>query len=365
MVGGRRTLARRCIVVGMQQCARWVVFLCAAVTAACGGDGNGVAQDAPAGPVDTMEVDAPVDAPLDAAMLSADAGGDATLLSMQGVYGTFATRSLPDDAIAYTVNSELWADGATKRRWLILPPGSAAIDNADQEHWVFPPGTRLVKEFTRDGKLVETRIIERVAVGGAPVYSMRTYVWNLDQTEAVLDTDGATDVAGTPHDAPSEAQCSTCHNAEAGKALGFSAVQLAPSILAMLSASGRLTVPLAAGATFGPTGTPEAVAALRYLHANCGHCHSAAGIAQGQTMRLRLDAASKAADQEPGWVTTVNVPAGNPAGLDRIDPMVPINSAVVTRPSLRGAGQMPQIATSEVDTAGVAILTAWVDSLTP
>jgi len=334
-------------------------------TGAVGVEGNGGGQDAPAGPVDAAEVDAPADAPPDAAMLSADAGADATLLSMQGVYGTFATRTLPDDAIAYTVNSELWADGATKRRWLILPPGSAAIDNADQEHWVFPPGTRLVKEFTRDGKLVETRIIERVAVGGSPVYSMRTYVWNLDQTEAVLDTDGATDVAGTPHDAPSEAQCSTCHNAETGKALGFSAVQLPPSILAMLSASGRLTNPLATGTTFGPTGTPEAVAALRYLHANCGHCHSSTGLAQGLTMRLRLDAASKAADQEPGWMTTVNVAAGNPAGLDRIDPMMATNSAVVTRPGLRGAGQMPQIATSEVDTAGVALLTAWVNSLTP
>ncbi len=58
------------------------------------------------------------------------------------------------------------------------------------------------------------------------------------------------------------------------------------------------------------------------------------------------------ADQEPGWVTTVNVPACNPAGLDRIDPTVPINSAVVTRPGVRGAGQRPKNATSEVDTAG-------------
>lgn len=352
--------------VAMHQLGRRVVSLCVAVTAACGGGGgDGVAQDAPAEAVDAGDADAAVDAPVDAAMLSADAGTDATLLSMQGVYGTFATRTIPDNGIAYTVNSELWADGATKRRWLILPSGSAAIDNSDQEHWVFPPGTRLVKEFTRDGKLVETRIIERVAVGGAPVYSMRTYVWNVAQTEAVLDTDGAIDVAGTPHDAPSEAQCSTCHNAETGKALGFSAVQLAPSILAMLSASGRLTNPLAPGETFGPTGTPEAVAALRYLHANCGHCHSATGLAQGGSMRLRLDAASKAADQEPGWVTTVNVLAGNPAGLDRIDPMMPSNSAVVVRPGIRGVGQMPQIATSEVDTAGVAILTAWVNSLTP
>ena len=332
-----------------------VVWLCAA--ASCGDDGQAVADA-------TITVDAAPDAPPDAGNLAADAGTDATLLSMQGVYGNFAMHALPSDAIAYSVNHELWADGATKRRWLILSPTSAPINNADQEHWIFPVGARLVKEFSRDGTLVETRIVERVAdISAAPTYSLRTYVWRADGLDADLDLDGAIDVRGTAHDAPSAAQCLTCHNGELGKVLGFSAVQLPPATLTMLSASGKLSVPIGAGTTFGPTGATTTVAALGYLHANCGHCHNPSGAAGTiNNMTLRLDAASKAADLEPGYLTTVNVNVtGNGLGATkRIELLNSANSAVFKRMSVRGAGQMPLIATETVDPTGVAALASFI-----
>src|SRR5687767_11906636 len=55
----------------------------------------------------------------------------------------------------------LWADGATKRRWLYLPPGTT-IDTSDMSYWVFPIGTKVWKEFARDGTRVETRYIEKL-----------------------------------------------------------------------------------------------------------------------------------------------------------------------------------------------------------
>ena len=320
-------------------------------------DGSGARDGESA--TDGTAIDAGPDGPT-----SSDAGTDPTLLSMQGVYGDFAARSIPSDAFTYEVRWELWVDGATKRRWLLLPPGGQ-IDNTDQEHWRFPVGTRQVKEFTRGGTLVETRIIETLASGT----SLRTFVWNAAQTDAVLMVDGAIDVAGTPHDAPTAHDCMKCHQSEPGGSLGISAVQLPPAILAALSAAGKLRIPIAAGTMFGPTGTPAQVDALGYLHGNCGHCHNPGGYAAGtNNMSLRLDALAKAATSEPGWLTTVGVTVqGNGAGAGkRIDPMNPQNSAVVRRMSVRGNyDQMPLVGSEVVHSAGVSTVTSWVNTIAP
>ena len=124
-----------------------------------------------------------------------------------------------------------------------------------------------------------------------------------------------------------------------------------------------------ANPAFGPTGTATEVAALGYLHANCGHCHNPGGYAAtANNMTLRLDAAPKMATAEPGFTTTVNVTVqGNGAGAGkRIDPMNPNNSAIVRRMSVRGNyDQMPLIGSEIVHTAGVSTVTSWVNSIAP
>lgn len=341
--------------------SKWSCVLGVLVVAGCG-DGGTAAPDAPGS--HGGKSDAPFDAMTDTGIPSTDAG-DPNLLSMQGIYGDFAQRTLPSDAIPYTANYELWADGATKRRWLILSPDSEPIDNSDQDNWMFPPGARLVKEFTRDGVLVETRIVERVG-GAMPAYSYRPYVWRADGSDADLEVNGATDVRGTAHDVPTGAQCAVCHDGEVGKVLGFSAVQVPVATLAMLSSANKLTVPIPANATFGPTGDAATVAALGYLHGNCSHCHNPNGVAGSFiSMNLRLRAAATPATDEPGYVTTVNadVQVNGLGATLRIEPMNPANSAVLKRLSIRGDGQMPLIATEAVDPAGVAAVTTWINTL--
>ena len=44
--------------------------------------------------------------------------------------------------------NQLWADYATKQRWILLPPGTK-IDATDPNEWVFPVGTKVWKEFSR------------------------------------------------------------------------------------------------------------------------------------------------------------------------------------------------------------------------
>lgn len=330
---------------------RWYV-LGALACAGCAGEPAGPHHGGPGGKADD---------PFDAA------GPDPALLSAQGVYDDFAELTLPADAIPYTVNYDLWSDGAAKRRWLMLPPDGAPIDNTDQDHWVFPPGTRVVKEFARDDLVVETRIVERLP-GETPVFSYRTYVWRDDGLDADLAIDGATDVRGTAHDVPAQSQCIACHQGEPGRVLGFSAIQLSADTLASLGEADRLTAPIAADTTFGPTGDPATVAVLGYLHGNCGHCHNPRGIAGPFIdMNLQLATARTPAELATGYTTTVGVDVQfNGGGASkRIDPHDPENSAILRRISVRGinTAQMPLLATELVDADGVAMLTAWVESL--
>ena len=145
------------------------------------------------------------------------------------------------NATAFTPQYPLWSDGSEKRRWLSLPAG-ASIDTSNPDAWQFPPGTRAWKEFSRDGKRIETRFIERLADGS---WRYATYVWNSDGTAATLAP-----AEGVPAKAiPSRADCLACHEGASVPILGYSAVQL------------KAKLP----------------AALGYLHGNCGHCHNDAG----------------------------------------------------------------------------------------
>ncbi|MBA3538393.1 MAG: hypothetical protein H0T79_02085 [Deltaproteobacteria bacterium] len=52
-----------------------------------------------------------------------------------GFAGDWCTQ-FAADAKEYVPQYELWADGATKHRWITLPPG-AKIDTSDMSSWKF------------------------------------------------------------------------------------------------------------------------------------------------------------------------------------------------------------------------------------
>jgi hypothetical protein len=144
-------------------------------------------------------------------------------------------------AVAFTPQYPLWSDGSDKRRWLALPPGTS-IDKSNPDAWQFPAGTRAWKEFSRGGKRVETRFIERLPDGS---WRYASYQWNADGTKATLaPAQGVAEVG-----IPSRADCLACHEGAAVPILGYSAVQLDAKL-------------------------PKA---LGYLHGNCGHCHNDVG----------------------------------------------------------------------------------------
>ena len=79
-----------------------------------------------------------------------------------------------------------------KTRWVFLPPGTT-IDARDDRAWDFPVGTRFWKEFTFNGRKVETRMLWKAT---AAKWVAASYLWNEDQTDATLASDlGEPDVA--------------------------------------------------------------------------------------------------------------------------------------------------------------------------
>ncbi|MGH7269910.1 MAG: hypothetical protein ACREJ3_05715, partial [Polyangiaceae bacterium] len=73
-----------------------------------------------------------------------------------GLYSNVATKELAVGVRAYAPAVPLWADYADKGRWIWLPPGTK-IDASNPNEWTFPVGTKVFKQFSRDGKRVETR----------------------------------------------------------------------------------------------------------------------------------------------------------------------------------------------------------------
>lgn len=263
----------------------------------------------------------------------------------------------------------LYANGADKRRWISLPEGTQ-IDTSDMDFWRFPVGTRLWKEFTRDGVRVETRYITKLgeddATPGAWLY--RSFAWNAAQDETTRAPDaGVRDANGTLHDIPSRSECQGCHENVPNRVLGFGAMSLdgaSPLGVAELVAMEALTAPPAeATPYFTLPGTEVDRAAFGYLHANCGGCHNPHSRVHLDTpMELRLTTTIATLADVPARRTTVDVP-GIVGGL--VGPIVlpgdPDNSVMMIRTrSSEVPTKMPALGTEMVDPVGQDVLVGWI-----
>ncbi|HVK72502.1 MAG TPA: hypothetical protein VM734_04255 [Kofleriaceae bacterium] len=306
------------------------------------------------------------------------ASAAAAVATPPATLGETGFDALAGERLAFAPQYPLWSDGAHKRRWIYLPPGTW-IDATDGDAWQFPVGTRLWKEFSF-GRPVETRYMERRASGW--IYA--TYVWNPAGTEATLaPARGVTtdvEVApGVTHVVPGAGDCVACHGNGATPVLGMSALQLSvdrdpgalhrePPIagaidLAGLVATGRvrnLRGGLVAAAPRIAAGTPVERAALGYLHGNCSSCHRPDGPLATLAMSLRApDAIATAVGQHGRFALRTDA-----AERTRITPGAPAQSVLLARIASRSpALQMPPIGTGVVDAEAVALITAWIEQL--
>ena len=237
---------------------------------------------------------------------------------------------------AFTPAHPLWTDGMGKRRWIYLPPGTS-IDKSNPDAWEFPRGTRVWKEFSREGR-VETRLIERLADG---TWRFSAYVWNADGTDAVLAPEDGIPKLGIP----SRTDCLACHEGAPVPVLGYSAVQLSREAIA------------------GPT--PATRAVLGYLHGNCGHCHNEAALpALGLTL---AQGASRPAESAAATLASLigRYSRFRPKGATDVQRVVPGNSQqsllVARMRSHDPLVRMPPLGVSLVDAEGLALIENWID----
>ena len=125
----------------------------------------------------------------------------------------------------------------------------------------------------------------------------------------------------------------------------------------------EVTPPVATAAA-GRIPPAATVAALGYLHSNCGHCHGpthftgfSAWLQPGLTSPVEALAYQTGVRRPTsGWRDPAN-PEVIPL---RIAPGSPESSSVYLRSGIRGAVQMPPLATEVVHTEGQRILDEWI-----
>jgi hypothetical protein len=314
---------------------------------------------------------------------AADAGSLPEHLADTGLYVHGSTSRLQADVLQFSPQYPLWSDGATKHRWIKLPPGTS-VDAAQPDAWDFPRGTKLWKEFGQGGR-VETRYIERGIDG---IWRYASYVWNAEGTDAVLaPAAGIRDlpVRGKPYSIPAQDDCRACHEGAPVPVLGFSALQLSPDRdgeaphadadtgkpledLRTLAARGLLTRLPPEWLANPPrirAKNPTERAALGYLHGNCGHCHNDDGPLAVLEMSMAQRVGAKTpADSVIRSLAGITSQFRMKGGAARVSPGHPEASVVALRMRSRDPReQMPPLGTSEVDVEAMSLIGQWIESL--
>jgi glucose/arabinose dehydrogenase len=313
-------------------------------------------------------------------------------LSRVGAFEDLATLEPIAGFEPYDVQSPLWSDGASKQRWIGLPPGEQ-IRFVEDGAWQFPQGTLFVKHFEmalderepEQRRRLETRFL--VAARDGRYYGV-TYKWSPDGTDAVplleseeetlsvVGADGLTREQVYFYPGPSD--CMLCHNAEAGYVLGVRTAQLngpgagaaepGRSQLVDWAARGLLDTPIdTAEASVLPRLSPlsDAAAPLEervrsYWDSNCSMCHGAVG-----SIRSTWDARYSTPLAGQGVLFgNLSGEAELPAGSFVAVPSDLEHSALWQRArSNEPALRMPPLGRRSVDTEYVQLLEQWLASL--
>jgi mono/diheme cytochrome c family protein len=317
-------------------------------------------------------------------LVAAPASHDAALplhLAGTGLFAADGSGAIARENRPFSPQYPLWTDGASKRRWIHLPPGTT-IDATNPRQWEFPVGTRLWKEFSFNGRPVETRLLWKASDAG---WLAGSYVWNQEGVDAVLaDSDGVAGAAeiapGKQHNIPSRSDCAACHG-EARRPLGFNPLQLSddrdpnaihgePITADMVTLKTLFDETLLTGADPAMRRTPPRIAGdpltravLGYMAGNCGACHNGDGqiaaelpsfsypdvLSAGEIVRHLIGRPSR-------WQAK-----GRAEGTLLIDPASPESSAVLLRmSSRRPSSQMPPLGTLLQDREAIERIRRWI-----
>ena len=324
------------------------------------------------------------------------AGATTGTLSGTGLFANTAAQTPSAGVVPYTVNAQLWSDGAAKLRWVAIPNGAQIVFQGTGE-FAYPNGTVFVKHFelgTDDTnasvrKRLETRVL--VINATAPNYGYGlTYKWRADNSDADLiatagvdEVETITTASGTRTETwhyPSRSECLTCHLSNASFVLGAKAAQLNgtfayPSsgvsdnqlrtwnyLRLFTTDIGESSIPaLAHTVAIGDTTATLDARVKSYLEANCAFCHRPGGVSNAFTDgRFATDLTS---------MGLINVaPNKGNFGITGAMIVLPFDvsksilSYRVHSTSATLNEKMPPLARNLVDTQAVAVIDQWIGS---
>ena len=311
-------------------------------------------------------------------------------------YGLFTGNGSSQQPVAgvvpYDLNTPLFSDYTEKFRFVKLPDGQSATYSQD-DAFDFPVGTIIAKTFAypvdeRDPKLgrrlLETRILKHEPEGwvGLP------YIWNAEQTEAVLEVAGDlvdvswTDAAGEKRTnnyiIPNSNQCKGCHlQGQDMKPIGPKARSLNRDFAYAHGAENQLThwtkKKILTGAP-DPQQAPRLAVwndpstgsldqrARAWLEMNCAHCHNPNGPARNSA----LDLLASQQNRTLYGIFKTPVAAGRGTGGHSFDivPGDPDDSILMFRILSMDAGiMMPELGKRLIHKEGVELVREWIASM--
>ncbi len=288
----------------------------------------------------------------------------------------------------YALNTPLFSDYAEKTRYLYLPPGTKARYRATGV-LDLPVGAALVKTFAYPAdfrrpdervRSIETRLLIHRRSG----WTALTYVWNADQSRAVLKRAGArldvsfVDARGqtrtVDYAVPNANQCKECHSlSKAISPIGVKARNLNGPFAYPAGPENQLAhwtrTGLLAGApspnkaprtaVWDDPAEPLEARGRAYLDANCAHCHNARGMASNSGLFLDLE------ETRPSAIGVGKRPVAagrGSGGLDfAIAPGHPDASIIALRMASTEPGvMMPELGRSLVHEEGLALVRDYI-----
>jgi len=312
------------------------------------------------------------------------------LLSQTGCINMADPTKPAAGLIPYSVRSALWSDGASKERFVRVPDGTKihVLDCAvetdackdpglggkgeDDGHWDMPVGSVLVKNFSIEGKHIETRLLLHRSTSNISGWIGFSYEWNDAQTDATLlpdNADGKDKPVGSAQQVwhyPSRGQCMDCHTRYAGRSLGPTTAQLNADFayaegsmnqLEKFKALGLFEAPPKDIAGYpDPAGTDMLEGRARsYLQTNCAICHRPGGAATTVDLRFSTAFADTKLCEKVEHIE--NVPAY------RLAPGSPLKSTMSVRMHALDMLRMPKFGSKVVDAVGTKLIDDWITAM--
>jgi uncharacterized repeat protein (TIGR03806 family) len=302
--------------------------------------------------------------------------------------GEIANQEPVFGVLPYDLITPLFSDYAKKKRFIWMPEGVKATYNGDHNIVDFPNSSVIIKTFYYDDvlpnlnkKIIETRLI----IKKNDEYIFANYIWNEDQTDAILNNNGRfVDVTiqkdGVPYDVnyriPSEVECFTCH-----KSVNETAIPIGPkpqnlnknftygngtqNQIQKWIDMGYLDDNIPSNITTVVNWDDESadleLRARSYLDINCAHCHSDGAHCSYRPIRLAFSETEDPTNtgiciNPEEQINTALVNIVVPGRSDRSVLWFRLDS---TEPQYR----MPLLGRSVQHDEGIALIEEWINSL--